>query len=85
MGRKLILVGDPTSHGGSVLSGAPTSTVGGKPVARLGDRVSCPRHGDNSIVEGQAAYAINGIPAALEGHRTKCGATLIATCNSTVG
>lgn len=85
MARRLVLVGDPTTHGGVVLTGAPASTVGGKPIARLGDQVSCPKHGNNTIVEGQAAHAVGGLPVALEGHHTACGATLVATCSSSVG
>jgi len=87
MSRRLILVGDPTSHGGVVLSGSPTSTLGDdlKPIARLGDLVDCPRHGTNKIIEGAANYTINGIPAALEGHHTECGSVLIATGSSSVG
>lgn len=85
MSRRIILVGDPTSHGGAVLTGSPSSSVGGKAIARLGDEVSCPKHGNNKIIEGDASYSIGGIPAALEGHRTECGCTLIATCSSSVG
>lgn len=84
MARKIILVGDMTSHAGTVLSGSSSHDVGGKPVARLGDEVSCPQHGNNKIVEGEASYDVGG-PVALEGHRTECGAVLIGTCSSTVG
>lgn len=85
MARRLVLVGDPTSHGGAVLTGAAASTVGGQPVARLGDQVSCPAHGKNKIVEGDASYTVGGAPAALNGHQTECGSLLIATCSSSVG
>jgi len=87
MSRRLILVGDPTSHGGVVISGSPSSTAGDalKPIARLGDLVDCPRHGVNKIIEGEAGYTINGIPTALEGHHTECGSALIATCSRSVG
>lgn len=85
MARRIILVGDPTSHGGAVTTGAPGSNVGGKAIARLGDQVSCPKHGTNKIVEGEASYGIGGVPVALEGHLTECGSTLIATSSSSVG
>ena len=85
MARRIILVGDPTSHGGVVLTGSATASVAGKPIARLGDQVSCPKHGVNAIVEGEASYDMNGVPVALEGHRTECGSTLIATSTSSVG
>jgi hypothetical protein len=38
----LIVVGDATSHGGVVVTGDPTWTVDGIPVARVGDTVFCP-------------------------------------------
>jgi len=85
MARKIILVGDPTSHGGAVVTGSPTAGIGGEAIARLGDEVSCPEHGFNKIVEGDTSYAVGGIPVALEGHRTECGSVLIGTCASTVG
>jgi len=92
MTRRFILVGDPTSHGGVVISGSPTDTIDGKAVARLNDLVSCPQHypdkrphGVNKIIEGDADSLIGGVPVALEGHRTECGCTLIGTCSSSVG
>lgn len=85
MARKIIVVGDPTSHNGVVLTGSPTSTIGGKAIARLGDEVSCPQHGNNRITEGDAGYTVGGLPVALEGHRSECGCTLIGTSTASVG
>lgn len=81
MGRKIIVVGDPTDHGGHVISGSPTQKINGKAIARLGDQVDCPQkgHGVNAIVEGDPSMLINGIPVALEGHKTACGCTLSGT------
>lgn len=82
MPRHVIRRGDPTDHGGRVTaSGAPHFTVGGRPVALVGDACSCPRrgHGGCTIAEGDPRHTINGIPVAYEGHRTTCGARLIAT------
>lgn len=58
-------------------------TVDGLPVARVGDRCSCPRRGHNNcvIVEGDSAYTVDGIPVAFEGHRTSCGARLKASAH----
>jgi uncharacterized Zn-binding protein involved in type VI secretion len=79
--RGVIRVGDPTSHGGRVLSGAARSTVLGVAVARQGDRCSCPQrgHGNCVIAEGDPKVLIDGVPVAVEGHRTSCGAMLIST------
>ncbi|QDL54691.1 PAAR domain-containing protein [Rhodoferax aquaticus] len=86
MARTIIVVGDPTSHGGTVVSGSPTRFIMGKAIARMGDNVDCPKtypggapHGVNPIVEGESSCLIDGIPVALEGHATACGCTLIGT------
>ena len=79
---KIILLGDPTDHGGKVTaSGAPHFTVGGIAVALKGDACSCPKrgHGGCTIAEGDPNHTINGVPVAYEGHKTTCGAALIAT------
>lgn len=78
----VIRLGDPTSHGGKVESVSATHfTVAGIAVACVGDKCSCPIKGhDNcTIAEGDAHHVINGISVAYDGHKTTCGATLIAT------
>lgn len=85
MARKLIVVGDPTDHHGTVLTGSPMHRIGGKAIARLGDEVDCPSHGKNPIVEGESSLTIDGVPVALEGHKTKCGCVLIGTVSVTHG
>lgn len=78
---KIIRLGDPTSHGGKVVSAANHLKIMDLPVARLGDACTCPLPGHNDcvIVEGDSTWLIDGIPVALEGHKTSCGARLIAT------
>jgi uncharacterized Zn-binding protein involved in type VI secretion len=53
--------------------------VDGKPVARLGDKVTCPIHGDTVINSGSATYITDDQPTARDGDTTACGATLRAT------
>jgi uncharacterized Zn-binding protein involved in type VI secretion len=79
--RKVIRLGDPTSHGGSVISATSHLVVMGIKVARLGDQCTCPIPGHDNcvIVEGDPMWVIDGRPIALEGHKTSCGATLIPT------
>jgi uncharacterized Zn-binding protein involved in type VI secretion len=76
-----IRLGDPTSHGGQVVSAAASTILFGKPVACVGDQVSCPQdgHGRCVIVEGDESWKIDGKAVALDGHKTSCGAVLIAT------
>jgi uncharacterized Zn-binding protein involved in type VI secretion len=76
---KIILVGDPTSHGGQVLgSSAPRYTLHGIAVALMGDRCSCPLRGHTNctIAQGDPQHTFNGVPVAYEGHLTTCGAHL---------
>ncbi len=81
--RKVIRLNDSTNHGGTVTSVAATHfTVGGIAVARVGDRLTCPLHGDSTIIEGDPHHTINGVSVAYEGHRTSCGALLQATVNN---
>lgn len=92
MARKIIVVGDPTDHGGRVISGSPNHRIGNKAIARLGDMVDCPKkypnrspHGVNAIVEGEPGLLVDGIPVALDGHKTACGCSLIGTSSATHG
>lgn len=77
--RGVIRLNDPTSHGGMVTSAAPKSKVMGIAVARKGDKITCPLHGDGVITEGDPKVLIDGIEAAFDGHKTSCGAQLITT------
>ena len=79
--KKVIRLGDPTDHGGSVVSAASSTSMFGKQVACVGDAVSCPRQGHTNcvIVEGDTGWTIGGKAVALEGHKTSCGAVLIST------
>ncbi|QAU34921.1 PAAR domain-containing protein [Janthinobacterium sp. 17J80-10] len=79
--KGVIRIGDPTSHGGQVIAGAPTKTVNGIPVARVGDACTCPKKGHSGCVvaEGDPTVMIEGIPVAFHGHKTSCGASLIST------
>lgn len=79
--RRVIRLGDPTSHGGKVLSAGSTLVIMGIQVARFGDSVSCPHpgHANCTIAEGDSAHLVDGIPVAYENHKTTCGASLIST------
>lgn len=82
MSRPVIVVGDRTSHGGVVITGSPFSDVDGKSIARIGDKVTCPRKGHGSvttIVTGDLTDIIDGSPIARHGDLTACGATLISS------
>lgn len=82
MGKPFIVIGDKTDHGGVVIQGAVATDAAGKPIARVGDKVTCPRRGHGKmtvIVSGDPTCVIDGQPAARHGDKTACGATLIAS------
>jgi len=78
--KAIIRVGDKTSHGGTVLEGLQFFLILGKPAAGVGHRVHCPTcSGSQAIVEGAANATMMGIQIAVDGMKTSCGATLIAS------
>ena len=78
--RGIIRLGDTTTHGGKVILVGSISEVGGIRIAREGDKVICPLcKGIHLIVEGEATWRDDGIPVALHGHKTSCGASLISS------
>lgn len=81
MARAVIRLGDDTSHGGKVITASARMTIDGIPVALWGDRCSCPIDGHDTCVicEGEPEAIFDGRPVALEGHKTDCGAVLIAS------
>lgn len=88
MSRPFIVLGDRTDHGGTVIEASVMSDTHGKGIARVGDRVTCPRpgHGTTVIVSGDPTMIIDGQPAARHGDKCACGATLISSqAVSTVG
>lgn len=78
--RRVIVVGDKTNHGGTVLQGSHSMKAGGKSIALQGDLVACPQcKGNYPIIEGSSKMSSNGRGVALEGMKTACGAELIAS------
>ncbi|MFC5698816.1 PAAR domain-containing protein [Pseudomonas sp. GCM10022186] len=75
--RPIVLVGHRHScplHGeGTVVSGASQANIDGRPVARIGDKISC-----GAVIQtGSPSTIIEGQPAAREGDKTSHGGTLI--------
>lgn len=78
----LIRLGDTTDHGGNVVSASQTMTYDDVPVARKGDRITCPKHLEvqpNVIEEGDEEITDEGVPVARAGHRGTCGCHLISS------
>ncbi len=82
MGRPFIVLGDQTDHGGQVIEASGMSFVHGRRMARVGDKVTCPKHGHGHttvIVTGDPTMIVDGQPVARHGDKCACGATLIAS------
>ena len=80
MSQPLIVLGDKTSHGGTVITASPFSDTHGKGWARMGDMVSCPLcKGIFPISEGDASLIDDGKPVAYHGCKVACGAMLISS------
>jgi len=73
-------VGDTSTHGGLVITGAAhTFTGGGQAVARIGDLHACPLsgHGTTAIITGHTQMIIQGAGVAVRGVSvTGCGAII---------
>lgn len=78
MSQLWIVVGDKTTHGGVVITGSLFTDIDGKPVARVGDKVTCPNCGPTTIVTGDPTINIDGAIVARHNDSTACGSTLIA-------
>ena len=84
MAGPVIVLGDKTSHHGTVVEASQMSDSGGKGIARVGDKITCPRHGDGTISSGDPSLLVDGKPVARHGDKTSCGATLIAAQQATL-
>lgn len=79
MGRMIVVEGDATTSGGRVISGSAMTNVEGRPVARVGDKATCPKHaGVFSIVSGDDSWIVDGQPVARDGDALECGCRLAA-------
>lgn len=76
MNAPMARLGDTSTHGGQIVTSARKVLVAGKPVARLGDVLSCPRHGLQPIVSGADRASVEGAPIARLGDVAACGAMI---------
>ncbi|MCS3604097.1 putative Zn-binding protein involved in type VI secretion [Buttiauxella sp. BIGb0471] len=77
-GIPIIMKGDKTSHGGTVIEGFDGITWQGLPVAGVGHMVTCPLcEGKFPIVAGTPQMTYCGVSVAVQDMKTACGAKLI--------
>jgi len=79
MARPQARLGDISSHGGVIVTGAVRTVVNGRPAARMGDLHACsiPGHGVIPIVTGSLDTVTEGMPNARVGDITACGAVIV--------
>ena len=82
-----IVIGDRTSHGGLVMSGDITFRIDGQPVARVGDKVFCPRCKVMTTIATSRFPSIFdlGQTMAYDQDSTSCGALLYSRHNNHAG
>lgn len=79
MTRPFIVLGDTSSHGGSVQSATAGFTVNRIPAVVQGDTFECPLHGAVTVQAPGRGMQANGKTPARDGDKTSCGASLIAS------
>lgn len=86
MSKNVVRLGDPTSHGGKVITASSTSLVDGKAIALIGDLVSCPKpgHGVNKIITGSESCFSDGKAIVVEDCICECGCKVISTINTII-
>lgn len=79
-------MGDMSSHGGAIITGALKSFVDGVPVARMGDLHMCPIYGHliTPLISGSPTIVVEGKPVARMGDRAACGAVIIGGSQKTI-
>lgn len=79
--KPVVRQGDPLRpFGGEVLEGRYLAF--GKPLAFLGAKARCNKHGMTHIQQGGSLSTLNGQAVALDGHRCECGCYVVSTLPS---
>ena len=86
MSRPMIVIGDKTTHGGTVISADFTCDIDGKYMARVGDMVVCPKCKGVFRINSGAPDVVDSGGRSYARHidSPDCGARLIAGQLSTV-
>lgn len=76
--KGLIRLGDPHSHGGTVIT-ASGPIFAGKPVMLAGDTVSCTVHQIVAVTQGHPTWKMKGKAVVVDGCTAQCGCVLHTT------
>ncbi|KFK91697.1 MULTISPECIES: PAAR domain-containing protein [unclassified Serratia (in: enterobacteria)] len=75
----VVCLGDTTTHGGEVKTASSTLYFNGLQAALVGEWVSCPRHGMNTIVEGDSTTFEEGRQVVVNNCLCACGCRVISS------
>lgn len=78
MNQRFILVGDTTTHGGTIVQGIYTHTVDRDPMVVTGHKFQCPECGRDATLIGSSHVTVDGQRRVLHGDKATCGATVIS-------
>ncbi|MFH7926946.1 PAAR domain-containing protein [Enterobacter roggenkampii] len=84
MNQRFILVGDTTTHGGTIVQGIYTHTVDRVPMVVTGHKFTCPQCGKEATLIGSSHVTVNGQRRVLQGDKTTCGAIVMSRYKSSV-
>jgi uncharacterized Zn-binding protein involved in type VI secretion len=71
-------IGDKCTHDAVIVTGSATRFADGIGVARLGDKVACPKHGMTTIQQLTAtSVRADGLEVAVVGSICGCGAKIL--------
>ncbi|MDC9769037.1 PAAR domain-containing protein [Proteus mirabilis] len=82
--KGLVCLGDKNTHGGYVISASSTMYLNGKQVALVGDVISCPIHGINTIIEGSTTAFDNGVAIAIAIDQSLCACSCRVISSNTL-
>jgi uncharacterized Zn-binding protein involved in type VI secretion len=72
----LIRLGDPGSHGGTMITATGNFTDDGIQVCVNGDTYHCNVHGNQTVTASFSGFSANGKAVLVDGDTAACGATI---------
>lgn len=85
-GRRAVLIGDTSTHGGTMISASSSYTVSGRKACLDGDLHACPKrkHGITPVSASGSATC-GGRRMVVTGDKAGCGCTVIGTGTAVIG
>jgi len=74
MSKSFIVLGDTTTHGGTICEGEPLLSIDGAATVLTGHRFDCPKCGVEAMLIGTSPVSVLGRSRVLEGDEATCGA-----------